>query len=122
MAVPFSPNAESTMRDRELDSIEDARALLGGISRNTIYSALRTGELSSVVIGCRRFISAAAIEEFIQASTTRVSPSQAGVRDRQPRRQLVLPPSPARASARAAERGHFAILPSPPSPSNQRRR
>src|SRR6266436_3058693 len=123
MAVPFSPNAGSTMRDRELDSIEDARALLGGISRNTIYSALRTGELSSVVIGCRRFISAAAIEEFIQASMTRVSPSLAGVRERRARRQLMLPPIPARASARAAERGHFAILPpSPPSPSNQRRR
>ncbi len=122
MAVPFSPNAGSTMRDRELYSIEEARALLGGISRNTIYCALRTGELSSVVIGCRRFISAAAIEEFIQASTTHVGPSLAAVRDRRPRRQLVLPPIPARASARAAQRGHFAILPSPPSPSNQRRR
>ena len=110
------------MRDRELYSIEDARELLGGISRNTIYSALRTGELSSVVIGCRRFISAAAIEEFIEAPMTRVGPSLAEVRDRRPRRQPVLPPIPARASARAAERGHFAILPSPPSPSNQRRR
>src|SRR5438132_231616 len=118
MAVPFSPNAGSTMGDRVLDSSEDARELLGAISRNTIYSALRTGELSSVIIGCRWFISAAAIEEFIQASTTRVSPSHAGVRDRRARRQLVLPPIPARASARAAERGHFAILPSPPSPSN----
>jgi hypothetical protein len=62
-----------------------ARELLGDISRNTIYSALRTGELSSVVIGWRRFISAAAIEEFIQASTTRVSSSHTGVRDRRPR-------------------------------------
>jgi len=110
------------MRDRELYSIEDARELLGGISRNTIYSALRTGELSSVVIGCRRFISAAAIEEFIEAPMTRVGPSLAEVRDRRPRRQPVLPPIPARASARAAERGHFAILPSPPfSPSAQKR-
>jgi hypothetical protein len=111
------------MRDRDLYSIEEARELLGGISRNTIYTAaLRAGELSSVVIGCRRFIAAAAIEEFIQASMTRVSPSLAEVRARRPRRQLVLPPIPARASARAAERGHFAILPSPPSPSNHRRR
>ena len=122
MAVPFSPNAESTMRDRELDSIEDARALLGGISRNTIYSALRTGELSSVVIGCRRFISGAAIEEFIQAAMTRVSSALPAVRDRRPRRQLVPALIPTRASARAAERGHLAILPSPPSPSNQKRR
>src|ERR1700730_6822730 len=122
VAVPFSPRAGSSMRDRDLYSIEEARELLGGISRNTIYSALRTGELSSVIIGCRRFIAAAAIEEFIQASTTRVSPSHAGVRDRRPRRQLVPPPIPARASAHAAERGQFAILPSPPSsPSNQKR-
>ena len=110
------------MRDRELYSIEEAQALLGGNSRNTIYAALRAGDLSSVLIGCRRFISAATIEEFIQASMTRVGRSLAAVRDRRPRRQVVLPPIPARASARAAERGHFAILPSPPSPSNQRRR
>ena len=113
MAVPFSPKAGSTMRDREL---------LGGISRDTIYSALRRGELSSVVIGCRRCIPAAAIEEFIQASTTRVSRSLAAVREPRPRRLLVAPPICARASPRAAERGHFAILPSPPSsPSNQKR-
>jgi hypothetical protein len=110
------------MRDRELYPIEDARELLGGISRNTIYSAVRIGELSSVVIGCRRFISAAMIEEFIQASMTHGSPSLAEVRDRRPRRQLVLPPIPARASARAAERGHFAILPSPPSPPSTQKR
>jgi excisionase family DNA binding protein len=110
------------MRDRELYSIEEARELLDGVSRNTIYSAFRRGELSSVVIGCRRCIPAAAIEEFIQPSTTRVSPSHAGVRNQQPRRQLVPPPIPARASARAAECGHFAILPSPPSPPSAQKR
>jgi excisionase family DNA binding protein len=110
------------MQDRALYSIQEARKLLGGISRNTIYRLLRTGELASVVIGCRRCIPAAAIEEFIQASTTRVSRSLAGVREPRPRRQLVAPPIRARASPRAAERGHFAILPSPPSPpSNQKR-
>ena len=45
------------MQDRALYSIQEARKLLGGISRNTIYRLLRTGELASVVIGCRRFIS-----------------------------------------------------------------
>jgi len=110
------------MRNREPDFIGDARELLGDISQNTIYWALRTGELSSVVIGCGRFISVATIEESIQASMTRVGRSLASVRDRGPRRQPVLPPIPARASARAAERGHFAILPSPPSrPSTQKR-
>jgi excisionase family DNA binding protein len=106
------------MQDRALYSIQEARKLPGGISRNTIYRLLRTGELASLVIGCRRFISRAAIQEFIQAATTRVSPARAAVRDR----RLVPAPIPARASARAAERGHFAILPSPPSsPSNQKR-
>ena len=41
------------MRDAELYSIEEARKLLGGSSRNTIYSALRTGGLSSVVFQVR---------------------------------------------------------------------
>jgi hypothetical protein len=110
------------MTDRKLYSIDGARALLGGVARNTIYSALGAFEFSSVVIGCRLLISDAAIEEFIHASTSCVSPSRAGVRDPPPRRLLVPPPIAARASARAAERGHFAILPSPPSPpSNQKR-
>ena len=110
------------MRNREPDFIGDARELLDSISRNTICSAPRAGELSSVVIGCGRFISVATVEESIQASMTRVGRSLAAVRDRGLRRQPVLPPIPARASTRAAERGHFAILPSPPFPSNQRRR
>jgi excisionase family DNA binding protein len=42
------------MQDRSLYSIQEARKLLGGISRNTIYQLLRSGELASVVIGCRR--------------------------------------------------------------------
>ena len=51
------------MQDRALYSIQEARKLLGGISRNTIYKLLRTGDLPSVVIGCRRFISSAAIAD-----------------------------------------------------------
>jgi len=79
-----------------------------------MYAALRTGDLASVVVGCWRFISAAAIEELIQAFTTCVSSSRPVIRDRSPHRQLVLSSIPARASARAAERGHFAILPLTP--------
>jgi excisionase family DNA binding protein len=100
------------MKKRELYSIEEARELLGGISRNTIYAFLRSGDLASVVIGCRRFIAAAAIEEFVQASTTRVSPSQAAVRDRMAMKQLAMLPAPPRVPARAAQRGQHAILPS----------
>jgi hypothetical protein len=72
------------MKDRKLYSIEEARELLGGISRNSIYALLRTGELASVVIGCRRFISDAAIAALISQCTTTVSPSQDAVRSRPP--------------------------------------
>src|ERR1700694_5378409 len=63
------------MQDRALYSIQEARKLLGGISRNTIYRLLRSGELASVVIGCRRFISPAAIAELAARATNTISPS-----------------------------------------------
>lgn len=69
--------------DRALYSIEEARALLGGISRNRLYAMLRTGSLPSVVSGCRRFVSEA-IATLISTYTTSVSPSQDEVRSRQP--------------------------------------
>ena len=58
--------------DRKLYSIEQARALLGGIARNTLYDLLRSGALASVPIGRRRFIAAEAIAAFVaNTSTTR---------------------------------------------------
>jgi helix-turn-helix protein len=70
--------------DRALYSIEETRARLGGISRNSLYAMLRAGELPSVVLGCRRFVSAEAIAALIRISTTSVSPSQDAVRSRRP--------------------------------------
>ena len=87
----------ATMHHPELYSIQEARKLLGGISRNTIYQLLRSGELASVVIGCRRFISAAQITELITRSTTSVSPARASTRScrkRQGALPLPLPPAP----------------------------
>ena len=92
------------MQDRALYSIQEARKLLGGISRNTIYQLLRSGELASVVIGCRRFISAAAITELISRSTTTVSPARDSTRSRRKRQSalpLPLPPA-SRAPGRRA--------------------
>jgi len=57
------------MDKRELYSIEEARKLLGGIARNTIYDLLRNGDLSSVEIGRRRFVSSTAIADFIAGAT-----------------------------------------------------
>jgi len=91
------PRILATMHHPELYSIQEARKLLGGISRNTIYQLLRSGELASVVIGCRRFISAAAITELITRSTTSVSPARASTRScrkRQGALPLPLPPAP----------------------------
>lgn len=70
------------MIGRELYSIKEARELLGGISRNSIYELLRSGNLPSVVLGCRRFIAASAITELIDKSMTRVSPSRDCARSR----------------------------------------
>jgi len=60
------------MDTRELYSIEEARFMLGGISRATIYELLNNGELPGVVIGRCRFVPAAAIA----TSSTTVAPSQ----------------------------------------------
>jgi hypothetical protein len=61
---------------RELYNIEDARFLLGGISRVTIYQLLNSGELVSVIIGRRRFVPAGAITAFIATSSTQVAPAE----------------------------------------------
>jgi hypothetical protein len=57
--------------DRALYSIEETRARLGGISRNSLYAMLRAGDLPSVVIGCRRFVSAEAIAALPSQDTVR---------------------------------------------------
>jgi excisionase family DNA binding protein len=67
---------KTTLKARELYSIEDARYLLGGISRMTIYQLLNEGELASVLIGRRRFISATAITAFIATSSTNIAPAE----------------------------------------------
>lgn len=72
------------MNERELFSITEARERLGGISRNGIYALLRRGELASVVIGCRRFISKGAITDLIAKATTTKSPAEDDARMRKP--------------------------------------
>jgi excisionase family DNA binding protein len=93
------------MLQPELYSIQEARKLLGGISRNTSYQLLRSGELASVVIGCRRFISAAAISQLIARSTTTASPAQDSTRSLR-KRQSALPLSLPRAPRAPGRRAH----------------
>jgi hypothetical protein len=70
--------------ERALYSIEETRAHLGGISRNRLYAMLRASSLPSVVIDCRRFVSAEAIAALIKSSTTSISPSRDAVQSRRP--------------------------------------
>ena len=93
------------MHQPELHSIQEARKLLGDISRNTIYQLLRSGELASVVIGCRRFISTAAITELITRSTTTVSPARDSTRSRRKRQSALPLPLPPAARGRG-QRAH----------------
>ena len=69
------------MAARTLYSIKEAREQLGGISRNTIYRLLNEGKLTSVVIGSRRFITAAAIARLVDESSTLETPAEKPARD-----------------------------------------
>ena len=89
------------MQDRVRHFVQEARKLLGSISRNTIYKLLRSGELPSVLIGCRRFISSAAIAEFVSMSTTTVSPSLVSTRSRLAGQSLLPLPLPTSRRSRA---------------------
>ena len=95
------------MKTRELYSIEEARSLLGGISRVTIYELLNNGELSSVTIGRRRFIPAGAITAFIATTSTNTAPSQRRASGRHRAVQMPLqlePPTPPRGRRRDTAR------------------
>jgi excisionase family DNA binding protein len=70
----------------ELYSIEQARAVLGGIARNTVYDLLRSGALASVPIGRRRFIASEAIAAFVAATSTTSGPLRGGISSAPPRR------------------------------------
>jgi hypothetical protein len=78
------------VQDRQLYSIEEARALLRSIGRNTIYVPMRTASLPSVVIGRRRFSSVDSISAFIAAASTIVSPTLHGARQVRSARQMTL--------------------------------
>jgi excisionase family DNA binding protein len=80
-----------TYDSRVLYSIKEARVLLGGISQTTVYALLRTGELASVVIGCRRFISKDAISEFVKRATITDGPVRENLSRNIIQRTLSLP-------------------------------
>jgi hypothetical protein len=81
------------MKNRPLHPIPEAQELMGDLCRNKIYDLMNTGQLASVVIGCRRFISDEAIAAFIAKSTTTQSPATDPVRSRKTKRTAPVQPS-----------------------------
>jgi excisionase family DNA binding protein len=67
---PDAPKLPTTTR-RKLWSVEEGRALLGGISRASIYDLIRSGELRTVMIAGRRLIPDQAIDELISNALDR---------------------------------------------------
>jgi excisionase family DNA binding protein len=63
------------MSTSRLYSIDEAREILGRISRDKIYDLLRTGKLVSTVIGRRRFISQGALDAYVAANTAAAMPA-----------------------------------------------
>jgi hypothetical protein len=91
------------MADRALYSIKEARQQLGGISRNSVYRLLNNGELASVIIGCRRFITAEAIAQLIKKSATTDTPADKAARDTKPQQPSL--PLPLASAIRVRRRG-----------------
>lgn len=68
--MPITPNNQlDTPADRLLVPINDARALLGGISRTTVYELIDRGELVKVKIGARGFVTAKSIAAYVERLT-----------------------------------------------------
>lgn len=49
----------------KLDSIPDAQAYLGGISRTTLYELAKRGDLAVVNIGRRAFVTRASLDHYV---------------------------------------------------------
>ena len=53
-------------------TVEDARVALGGVSVQTLYRAIRDGELACVKVGARTLFEPCELEEFIRRNTRRI--------------------------------------------------
>jgi excisionase family DNA binding protein len=58
-------SAAAPAPDRKIHPIEEVGERLGGLSRSFVYKLIREGELASITIGKRRFVSEAALDAFI---------------------------------------------------------
>jgi hypothetical protein len=65
MASPNTTGTTDPVR-RLLHDIEEARRLLGGISRTKIYGEMKNGRIRPVHIGSRTFIAHDELQRFIR--------------------------------------------------------
>ena len=69
MAEAFcSANADHGKLDRLVLSIEDTRAVLGGVSRQTVYNFINEGKITTAKIGARRLVVFESIKAFVAAN------------------------------------------------------
>ncbi len=54
---------------RLLHSIPDAGAVLGGMSRSTLYEKIANGEIAAVKVGRRTYIAHDELERYVRALT-----------------------------------------------------
>ena len=59
------PTPASVIPSRRAYSVDEARALLGGISRASIYELLQSGELPSIKVAGRRLVPSDGIDSLI---------------------------------------------------------
>lgn len=66
--TPPSPDLAAQIPARRAYPVDEARALLGGISRKSIYDLINDGSLGTVMFSGRRLVPADAIDSLIAAS------------------------------------------------------
>jgi hypothetical protein len=74
---PCSPSPGKQIPNRRAYPIEEARALLGGISRKSIYDLIQSGDLPSMYVAGRRLVPAESIDALIAATTERKAAPEA---------------------------------------------
>lgn len=57
--------SQSAENGAQLYPLDVVRARLGNIGKSTLFELLRTGELGSVKVGARRFVTEAQLSAFI---------------------------------------------------------
>ncbi len=63
---------------RRLVSFPDARCVLGGIGRTTVYELIRRGDLVKVNIGSRGFVTSESLDAYLDRLTGPKAQADAG--------------------------------------------